>query len=369
VNGVNFGVKYRSIVLCFIQAPGKPGALFFIHVVLDYPRRKYTGKEIPFMGKILIGFVLQGIYFELLLAFPKERELPVILAAGAILIAALWLPGIALLLKGIKQYFFDDILAELKKINQSATAKQFLMLFFIALFLPNYIYAAQTKSSNSKIPSGKWELFQRIDPLDDSKSVGLSIESYQGINKFGRPMTLVIRCKGKEPDIYIVWGEYIGQERAFVTARFDSEQAEEDEWNISSAHDTTFYKKDVHEFLSRMKESTTFVASIYPYEEDRRVAVFNTSLLKKSLSEFYKQCPAPVIITYTPEEQKKQAIEKCKEKITEYISEKGEPLSTSGKLDDGETILRFKDGSGVTFNLSIPVSHRGFGACNVFFND
>ena len=75
------------------------------------------------MAKMLMGFALQSLYAVWIMTFPRDKELIVLFGGGLILTALLWVPSMILIFKGAKQYFLDDILIELKKINQSAIMK------------------------------------------------------------------------------------------------------------------------------------------------------------------------------------------------------------------------------------------------------
>jgi hypothetical protein len=76
------------------------------------------------MWKILAGIMMQGIYGSLMLSVWQQNEKGLIIFFSIVLTVILWLPGTVLLLKGLKQFFLDDILSELKKMNQSTTPKQ-----------------------------------------------------------------------------------------------------------------------------------------------------------------------------------------------------------------------------------------------------
>src|SRR5690606_13138803 len=58
--------------------------------------------------------------------------------------------------------------------------------------------------------TGKWRTSSSVNPLDDSTTVALVLAADTGTNRFGTPITLIVRCQSGSVDTYINWSEYLG---------------------------------------------------------------------------------------------------------------------------------------------------------------
>ena len=56
---------------------------------------------------------------------------------------------------------------------------------------------------------GHWQITEKTNPLDDSKTVILAVASTEGRNRWGKAPVLIARCKSDETEVYISWNEYL----------------------------------------------------------------------------------------------------------------------------------------------------------------
>ncbi|HCE2406273.1 type VI secretion system-associated protein TagO [Vibrio parahaemolyticus] len=136
--------------------------------------------------------------------------------------------------------------------------------------------------------NGKWNVRSTINPVDDSKTVTLSLFSDSGQGKWGDRVYLIIRCKSDTTDLYINWNDYLGSE-AHVLTRIGSAKASTAYWLLSTDKKATFKNKPIS-FIKKMMESNKMVAQVTPYNENPVTAVFDTTGLKSAIAPLRATC-------------------------------------------------------------------------------
>ena len=126
-------------------------------------------------------------------------------------------------------------------------------------------------------------VWEEVDPFDDVKTVYFSISADKE-NSTDSNVSLIIRAKPDETEIYIRWDEYLGTE-AYVKSRVDNGMVDESEWNISTSNEATFYPYDNVELVKTFLKSEKYVAKITPYNESPVTAFFS---LKEFVSKAEK---------------------------------------------------------------------------------
>ena len=51
---------------------------------------------------------------------------------------------------------------------------------------------------------GAWKVSEKINPLDDTRTINLLLEASSGQTSMGRTPTLVLRCQSGEVNVYVV---------------------------------------------------------------------------------------------------------------------------------------------------------------------
>jgi len=138
--------------------------------------------------------------------------------------------------------------------------------------------------------SGKWIVSSKTNPIDDSKTVTLVLPADEGKGRMGDPVSLIIRCKSGEIEIYISWNQYLGSE-AHIISRVGSKEAQRDEWSLSTDSQASFYPNRPIPFIKDLLASDRFVAQVTPYSESPVTAVFDVKGLGEAIKPLQNVCP------------------------------------------------------------------------------
>ena len=136
---------------------------------------------------------------------------------------------------------------------------------------------------------GNWDVETTINPIDDSKTVALTLYSDEGVNNLGQPIYLVVRCQVQETELYIGWRRFLGLWSKSVLIRLGDGKAKKQQWQISSDKLHTF-KSNPKRFIEELLEHDTFVAQITPYSSNPITASFNISGLENALKPLREVC-------------------------------------------------------------------------------
>ena len=127
---------------------------------------------------------------------------------------------------------YDEII-KLDENNEEAKTNREILLEKIELFKKN----------------GYWDVRISSSPIDDSKTVILSLEADSGKNKWGKKPTLTVRCKENSTDFYINWNSYLGSD-ADVLTRIGSSKAITSRWSMSTDKESTFHTDPISFLIS-----------------------------------------------------------------------------------------------------------------------
>lgn len=137
---------------------------------------------------------------------------------------------------------------------------------------------------------GAWRVRKDVDPLTDNPIYFATLFADTGKSRYGRPITLTVRCKNSLTELYVGWGSYLGSDDTEVVYRIDKERPIQANWSNSTDNKTTFFPGSPVETLKRLVDSTSFVASATPYNENPITATFNTLGAKEALAELRNGC-------------------------------------------------------------------------------
>jgi hypothetical protein len=155
--------------------------------------------------------------------------------------------------------------------------------------LANTAGVNKKKSVNQK-KFGKWTLEVNKNPIDDSKTVIGILAAKDGKSKWGRPISLILRCQSKQTDAYITWGSYLGDDSPEVLVRIGDAEAVTERWGASTDKTATFYISDVIGFVKSLEKNKKFVIQITPYMESPITAVFDLSGIDKVTKALKETC-------------------------------------------------------------------------------
>jgi len=146
----------------------------------------------------------------------------------------------------------------------------------------------QSESTNIS-GKGQWEVSIKTNPIDDSRTVVLALHADSGKSKWGKPVSLIVRCKSNKTELYISWNEYLGNSASVLT-RIGSKDAVRKDWSLSTNSQATFYPRGTITFIKEMMKADKLVAQVTPYNENPVTAVFDTSGLQKAIEPLRETC-------------------------------------------------------------------------------
>lgn len=144
---------------------------------------------------------------------------------------------------------------------------------------------------------GKWEVVRSPNPLEDKDTVALRLVADRGTSREGRPVVLVARCMSGRTDLYIRWGQYLGDDAGGlvraekeVVTRVGDGQSEAYLWPVATESHATFVPENAEAWLRRMAEADSFVAQLVPHGATRITAIFDTAGLAEVLPSLSEAC-------------------------------------------------------------------------------
>ncbi|WP_397542671.1 hypothetical protein [Roseovarius salis] len=162
----------------------------------------------------------------------------------------------------------------------------------------------EAKSSNEIASSmaenaetGSWRVRKTVNPIDDTKTVTLSLEAEVGTSSYGEPITFVARCKSNKTEAYVIWGDYLGDDSGDiysewknVTVRIGNDQAIQERWGVSTDRKATFAPDWAGNLLKQLLDEDRLVLQTIPYGENPNTAIFDISGFRSVLGELAGTC-------------------------------------------------------------------------------
>lgn len=139
--------------------------------------------------------------------------------------------------------------------------------------------------------TGHWEVERSADPLSDETQVFFMLMAGEGTNSYGRSPALMVRQQGSKLDVYIVWNEYLSEDRQRVTYRIDAEDPETLRWNVSTDNTATFFPSGDLELVRNLLEADTFVVRTTPYNESPMTLTFDVRGFEAAARQFEDDLP------------------------------------------------------------------------------
>ncbi|WP_211690186.1 type VI secretion system-associated protein TagO [Moritella sp. 28] len=135
----------------------------------------------------------------------------------------------------------------------------------------------------SFVGKGKWYV-----SVDGSKAITLTLNADSGKNRWGKPVSLVVRCKNNTTDLYIGWNDYLGLEASVLT-QVGTHKAMTQNWSMSTDKNTTYHNEPIP-FIKEMLDSPKLVTQVTLYNKSAITAVFNTSGLENIIKPLRERC-------------------------------------------------------------------------------
>lgn len=140
-----------------------------------------------------------------------------------------------------------------------------------------------------------WDVSESVSPVDDSKTVVLSISASKPIyNSYGSSENarLIIRCKEHSTDLFVALDEYLGSDSSSILYRLDGAPSQTDSWSESTDGKAVFAPNAVA--LSRkLASSKKFFIRISDFRGTNYDTEFKTDGLGKVLPKVASACHWP----------------------------------------------------------------------------
>src|SRR5579862_1679559 len=175
--------------------------------------------------------------------------------------------------------------------------------------------SAPAASSPLAQSSDKWQVTEKRSPMDDSKTIALSLNADNDIHgPLGdkRP-TLIIRCQEKKTKVYVVTGMAASVEEGYdggpshehrVGLRFDSNTARYEFWNESTADDALFADSEAYGMRTKIEyaagplvllarelaKAKTLTFQFTPFNGSPQVATFDLRGIETHIGRLAEAC-------------------------------------------------------------------------------
>lgn len=153
----------------------------------------------------------------------------------------------------------------------------------------------QTSGQPTNSTTGAWESSEGVSAMDGSKTVTLSLAAENEIRFWlgsSRPH-LVVRCREKKTDVYVVTGTAADVENSedthTVRIRLDQSKAFTEHWDESTDHQALFSSGAVG-LARRISKSHTMLFEFTPFNASPATAEFTVNGLNKLLPSVADAC-------------------------------------------------------------------------------
>ncbi len=146
---------------------------------------------------------------------------------------------------------------------------------------------------------GSWELGSYEDSLTQKMVYIAKNVAGSGASKWGKPIVLWVRCKDNATDVFIDWGEYLGDDSLdvyddwkWVSERLGGKAVVKRKWGVSTDKKALFYRPggSAYKFAASLVGADQYVAATTPYNENPRTAVFNLAGVEAALAPVRDAC-------------------------------------------------------------------------------
>lgn len=175
--------------------------------------------------------------------------------------------------------------------------------------------SAIAASPTDQLPADKWHVTESRSPMDDSRTVMLTLDSddtIQGPVGSNRP-TLIIRCKEGKTQVYVSTGMAASVEQDLdggpvdyhtVRIRLDQANAFAEGWSESADNKALFasdiifdqsgaiaaYEGGAAEFAKQLANASMFTFQFTPFDGNTQTARFNVRGLRDHLNNVAEAC-------------------------------------------------------------------------------
>lgn len=120
----------------------------------------------------------------------------------------------------------------------------------------------EATDASAPTSTGAWQVIVEVDPITDDTVLTAALESDAAFGSLNKP-TLILRCKAGMPELFISWGNFLGDETS-VTTRIDDQEPQTTSWSPSTDQSASF-AHNPHDLLRSLRTSVKFSARTTPY--------------------------------------------------------------------------------------------------------
>jgi|SRR5690554_510574 len=146
----------------------------------------------------------------------------------------------------------------------------------------------------AEMAPGNWQVIAKTSPIDDTVTTALVVDSSGGTSPMFGEHRLIIRCQGKELNVWVNWNEFLSSESASdITWRVGQQKPQTDKWpHGSNSSSLTFYPRDEQTLVTQLMGSNQFVAQTKTAVGETLTAIFNTKGLEQAATPIKSDCLA-----------------------------------------------------------------------------
>jgi type VI secretion system protein VasI len=151
---------------------------------------------------------------------------------------------------------------------------------------PNPVEAPAVRSDST----GLWQITDRTNPLDNTRTVILVLRATTGTSRSGIPVELTLRCQSGKTEAYVNWSESLGSDEAAVTSRVGRFKSDVQAWSLSSDKEATVVPGNIPQFIQTIASIGSYVVQVTPPNESRITATFDVSGLRVAMRPLRAAC-------------------------------------------------------------------------------
>lgn len=141
------------------------------------------------------------------------------------------------------------------------------------------------------LDNGNWRKIEEISPVDDSKTVILSLSTDDKVRRgvMSASPLLLIRCQQNKTSLYIDWGTFITTGRISILTRIDKEKAQTSTWLMSTDNEASFAPQAIN-LIKNLLGKETLTTQVTPYNDSTYTVKFNISGLENAIKPVREAC-------------------------------------------------------------------------------
>lgn len=166
-------------------------------------------------------------------------------------------------------------------------------------------YDVAAGRQRSAAGAGKWVISEDVNPVDDTKTVMAMLQSVEGRLAYGAPVALFVRCKSNVIEVFISWGQYLGDDTSHrakqknVIMRIGGDEAFQRRWGVSTDGKVTFYPRPI-ELLKSAAAADQLVFRLTPFSSTPITATFAITGMAETLTPVMATCGYPPLTPWSP---------------------------------------------------------------------